>query len=109
MCDTGDIVDIGAGIATGGASYVYKKATGSDVPGAALIKKIAGAGPDAAAPPELPPPPPSPDLSDELVQRAATVRRLRMLMSQGIGSSFLTGSGGLTGPAPTSRPGLGGF
>jgi hypothetical protein len=109
MCDTGDIVDIGAGIATGGASYALKKVTGSDLPLVGAIKGAVGAGSgNDIAPPDIAPPPPPPDLTDELVRRATSAQRLRQLMQQGLGSSFLTGPMGLSMPAPTSVPGLSG-
>lgn len=108
MCDAGDIVDIGAGVLTGGATYAYKKATGDDLPTVALAKSVVGAGPKLATPTAPEPTPPTPDLSDELVQRAAIARRLRQMTMQGIGSTFLTGPNGLLTPAPVSTPGLGG-
>lgn len=58
--------------------------------------------------PKIAPPPAPPDLTDELVQRAGIAQRLRNMASQGIGSTFLTGPVGLTTPAPTTLPGLGG-
>jgi len=70
---------------------------------------VAGSLVDAAKGlPPLEQPPVPPDLSDELVRRAAALQRMRQAMGQGIGSTFLTGPLGLTTPAPTAMPQLGG-
>ncbi len=102
--DVGDVIHAVANPIDYGLSKI---GLGSPIPG--LVKDKLGL--NGQGVPSLPPletSPPPQDLSDELVQRAAIARRLRNLMQQGIGSTFLTGPLGLTTPAPTAVPQLGG-
>jgi hypothetical protein len=106
VCDAGDVVDIGAGIATGGASYAFKKATGSDLPGVSIVKDTVGSLKTPDVPKldgDLPPPPEPIDPTNQIIQRAMSAARLRNL-NGGMGDSFLTGPSGLAGYAPLALP-----
>lgn len=99
MCDAGDIIDVGAGIATGGVSYAFSKATGDDLPAVKIAKGLVQGTP-TPKPPDLPPlPPPPVDPTAQIVQRAMAAERLRSARSSGFGFQPTT-----IGPAPIALP-----
>jgi hypothetical protein len=70
-----------------------------------LTGLLTGDSPDDPAAPEAPPPPP--DVADELSQRAALAKQMR-LMASGTGD-FLSGPLGNTSKAPGAAPKAGGY
>src|SRR4051812_5014440 len=76
-------------------------------------KFVAGAlglgGSDAPAQQQLIPPPLPPDATDEEIRKAVLMQRRRLLLGQGQGSTFISGSMGDLGSVSTTSSSAGGF
>src|SRR3954451_24277043 len=66
-------------------------------------------GGDAPAQQQLIPPPLPPDATDEEIRKAVLMQRRRLLLGQGQGSTFISGSMGDLGSFSTTKSSAGGF
>jgi hypothetical protein len=66
-------------------------------------------GDDAAAGPPLIPPPLPPDATDEQIRQAVLFQRRRLLLGQGMASTFLSGPLGDPSAVATTKSSAGGF
>src|SRR3954451_10212445 len=84
--------------------YLANKFLGGQVAGALGL----GGSDSQAAQPLIPPPLP-PDATDEEIRKAVLMQRRRLLLGQGQGSTFISGSMGDLGSFSTTKSSAGGF
>src|SRR4051812_18797242 len=77
--------------------------------GGALGDALGLGGGGGAAQQQLIPPPLPPDATDEEIRKAVLMQRRRLLLGQGQGSTFISGSMGDLGSFSTTKSSAGGF